>query len=220
MKKDAKIIGIWGGRGSGKTTRLLELLKSHSRVIVFDPVGEFGRKGFKSYTTMAGLLRAVKYSWGGDFRLALDVSRWTISPDEALDHLSQVIFAIQKPYDEGKDNRELTLAIEEMSLSVLNRQSKDGQDSFKKLINLGRHFGVNIFGCSQRPAQVSTDFRGNCADHYIFRVSDHNDVNAHKRIIRDKKLVDQLVSLKPHHYIHWRGMNNIKTGKNVSSYVN
>lgn len=200
MNKDAKIIGVWGGRGSGKSTRIKELVKYESRVIAVDPVGEYHEAGFQSYKTHQGLYKALRAAWNTGFKFALDVSE---HPDMQASFLklSRDLRQIQRPYYDGKDSRKITLVVDEMSLLVPNRAMSANERDFLMMINVGRHYGVEIIGASQRLAQVHTDFRGNCAENYYFRTTAHVDKNAARQILGPTK-ADELALLQPHEYIH------------------
>lgn len=211
MIKDAKTIGVWGGRGSGKSTRVKEMTAKNNRVIVIDPIGDYAASGFTSYKTFAGIYRAIKAGWKKGFRVVLDVSH-SDNPERELLKLSADLFLIQKPYYEGKDDRKVTLIVEEMSILSPNVTKAKDEQAFKKLNNLGRHYGVEIIGVSQRPAEVSPTFRGNCAEHYFFRLSDQIDFSNVARIVGNKN-VETIRALKTHEYLHF-SMGQVSLGKN------
>jgi len=202
MKKDAKIIGVWGGRGSGKSTRIKELVKQNHRVIVADPIGEYGEAGFQSYKTHEGLYKALKGAWNSGFRMALDISEHPDMQASFL-RLSRDLRQIQKPYYDGKDSRMITLVVDEMSLLVPNRSMAAGETDFLMLCNVGRHYGIEIIGASQRLAQVHMDFRGNCAENYYFRTTAHVDKQAARQILGPSH-ADELAGLSPHEYLHFK----------------
>lgn len=201
MIKDAKIIGVWGGRGSGKSTRVKEMIRANNRVIVIDPIGDYSAEGFKCYKTFTGLYKAIAEGWKNGFRVVLDVSH-SDNPEIQLLKLSQDLLVIQKPYFEGKDRRKITLVVEEMSILSPNVTKAKNEQAFKKLNNLGRHYGIEIIGVSQRPAEVSPTFRGNCAEHYFFRLSDQIDFSNVARIIGNKNL-ELVRKLKTHQYLNF-----------------
>lgn len=211
FKKDAKIIGVWGGRGSGKSTCVKEMTAKNNRVIVIDPIGDYEGAGFVSYRTFRGLYNALKRQWQSGFRCVLDVSH-SDDPEGQLLMLSQDLLKIQKPYFEFQDNRKITLIVEEMSILSPNVTKGKNEKSFMKLNNLGRHYGIEIIGVSQRPAEVSPTFRGNCAEHYFFRLSDQIDFSNVARIVGPKN-VDKIRALKTHEYIHFC-MGEVTHGKN------
>ena len=212
INKDAKIIGVWGGRGSGKSLRVKQMTAKNNRVIVIDPIGDYAGSGFTSYKTFKGLYEAVKNGWSKGFRVVLDVSH-SDNPETELLKLSSDLLRIQKPYYEGKDSRKIMLIVEEMSILSPNVTKGKGEKSFLKLNNLGRHYGIEIIGVSQRPAEVSPTFRGNCAEHYFFRLSDQIDFSNVARIVGNKN-VEQIRALKTHEYLHFC-MGEVKTGKNI-----
>lgn len=211
MIKDAEIRGVWGGRGSGKSTQVKEQTKSLNRVICIDPIGDYQAAGFRCYKTFAGLFQAIKQGWNTGFRVCLDISH-SDDPEGDLLRLSDALFLIQKPYYEGRDKRKLTLIVEEMSILCPNITKSKHERKFLKLCNLGRHYGVEIIGVSQRPAQVHPDFRGNCAAHYFFRLADQVDFDNVGRII-GRGNVDKVRALQVHEYLCYRN-GNLTAGKN------
>lgn len=207
MNKDAKITGVWGGRGSGKSTRIKEIIATHPRVITADPLGEYQNR----YLTHKGLYTAMKNAWSGTFKLSLDVSHHP-DPAQSLLKLSRDLLLIQRPYFEGKDKRKLTLVIDEMSIMVPNKTMKSEERDFLRLCNLGRHYGIEIIGASQRLAQVHPDFRGNCAENYFFRMASHIDIQAAKQVIGPSH-ENALRELQTHHYLHYAN-GSVTKGKN------
>lgn len=212
MNKDAQIIGIWGGRGSGKSTRAKEIVERNSRLIVFDPIGDWAKDGgFVGYKSFKGLFYAVKQRWNGGFRVVYTVQRGQ-EPQAALEYLADALFKIQKPYFDGKDSRQITLVIEEMALSYPEKTAAKNERNMQELVNLGRHYGVNIIGISQRMAEVKKNFVGNCAEHYFFRMGAAVDYDAAARQI-GRQHIDRLRSLATHEYLLSTPLG-VESGKN------
>lgn len=215
MKKDAKIIGVWGGRGSGKSTRIKELVRSETRVIVIDPTGEYKReRGFTSYKTVKGMYRGIRDAWVSGFKVALDLSE-IMDKESVVRQVSVDLLTMQKAYFEERDSRKIILVIDEMSLCVPNRTMKPTEREFLQLCNLGRHYGVEIIGASQRLAQVHTDFRGNTAENYYLRMMEHVDIQAAKRSIGEQAA--KLPTLAPHNYLHFT-TEGLKQGRNKANF--
>ncbi len=216
MKKDAKKIGVWGGTGSGKSTRAKEIIKKNRRVIVIDPMGDWAHeRGFKAYKTLRGLYKAIRANWATGFRLVLIVQRGE-EPQKVLEQLAEGLFIIQKPYEQNKSVRGLTLVVEEMSLCYPERTLGKGERSFLELVNLGRHYGIEIIGISQRIAEVKKNFVGNCSEHYFLRLGSAADRNAVTGIIgsEHKKTI---TALKTHEYLHF-SQGVVTKGKNKAQF--
>jgi hypothetical protein len=212
MKKDARKIGVWGGTGSGKSTRVKEIIKNNNRVIVIDPIGDYEQeKGFKCYKTLKGLYQAIKKGWNTGFKAVLVVQRGK-NPQAMLEELAEGLFKIQEPYYQGKEKRILTLVVEEMSICYPERTLGQNERSFLELVNLGRHYGIEIIGVSQRIAEVKKNFVGNCSEHFFFRLGSASDRNAVTGIIgpEHKK---ELISLGAHEYLHF-AFGKVSKGKN------
>lgn len=213
MIKDAKIIGIWGGRGSGKSTRAKSMTRDCRRVIVVDPLADWGGRGsgFVTVDSLPKLYKHLRDNWGRGFRVVYLIGQG--NPVAELAALSKALFVIQRPYKDGKDARKITLVVDEMSISVPNRQLIGDERQFLNLCNLGRHWGVEIIGISQRMAQVHMDFRGNTSEDYYFRLGDAVDSGrALQRIGREHKAA--LASLKTHEYLFFASGQGVIKGKN------
>lgn len=216
MKKDAKKIGVWGGTGSGKSTRAKELIKKQKRVIVLDPIGDWvHERGFKAYKTLRGLYRAIKSGWNTGFKAVLVVPRGK-DPHAVLEELSEGLFLIQQPYYNNQSTKEITLVVEEMSLCYPEKTLAKGERSFLELVNLGRHYGVGIIGISQRIAEVKKNFVGNCSEHYFLRLGSAADRNAVTGIIgtEHKK---HLIALESHQFLHFAS-GQVEQGKNKAVF--
>ena len=219
MKKDASIAFCSGRRGSGKTTRMIELLKGVDRAIVFDCMGDWHKQGFTAFKTREGMLRHIKANWNKGFRVSWDVHKMSkITLPQVLSDFSKDLMVIQQPYYDERDNREITFVIDEARFSVPNRQPKMDHAVFFDLVAVGRHYGINMILATQRVAQVHTDVRGNCSEYYFMQVEDNNDMQRIKPLI-NKQFWPQLEALLPHEYIYRKSLNDVKKGKNTSSYV-
>lgn len=216
MKKDAKIVGVWGGRGSGKSTRIKELTAKNDRLIVLDPIGDYAQGGnFTSYKTLRGLYQGIKRNWNKGFRAVLTVQRGD-NPAAVLEQLSDGLFTIQKPYYTGQDSRKITLVVEEMALCYPEKTLAKGERNFMDLINLGRHSGVEIIGASQRIAEVKKNFVGNAAEHYFFRMGAAVDYEAVARMT-GREHMQTLKTLQTHEYLHFE-QGKISKGKNQCNW--
>ena len=216
MNKDAKIVFVGGGRGSGKSTCLKELTEKNNRLITLDPVGDYAQeKGYTAFKTLKGLYRHLKQNWNKGFRCVLIVDRKD-DPVQILEQLSEGLFVIQKPYKDCKDSRKITLIVEEMAITYPERTLKDGERSFQQLINLGRHYGVEIYGASQRMAEVKKTFISNAADHYFFRMGAANDAKAALGLIGTEHKAT-LAALQTHEFLKF-SQGQVTKGKNKCNF--
>lgn len=222
MKKNAGQIGIFGCRGSGKTTCQKELLEERRYVIALDPMGtEFRGPGWKRCTNKDQIILAIKEGWNHGFRLAIPTGVGAGNCERFIGHFVPLLFDIQQPYSVGARHmvgHEITLAVDEADLFFPNKgHARTAQELVDNLTRRGRHYGIETIAASQRLAQVSTTFRGNCTEQYFFMQSDHTDIKAalaslgpqHQRALR---------ALKPHDYLHKSGAT-VVPGRNRSKFV-
>ncbi len=204
-------IGIYGASGSGKSTKAKELLKARDRVVIFDPMAEYGgRGGAVSVHTMPQLVKELKNRWRTGFRLAF------VPPAQgelaALHELSLLLKRIQSGYATGASKTEITLLVEELNLGYPNMMLPPDRNGFGELCSRGRHYGIEIIGITQRPAEVSTRWRGNTSESYWFRQADYRDLQTAGAMLGPQAKVT-LKALPTHHYLHF-ALGVITPGKN------
>lgn len=193
---EAGRIAIYGGSGSGKTTRARMMIATRPRVVVMDPHDEYGDAGFRRVTNMRGVVQALKAGWASGFRVTY------VPPphreDEALHRLSVLLRMVQAPREE---TRIVTLVAEELNMCFPNHNLPKELYGFGELCSRGRHYGIELIGISQRIAEINTRFRGNTGTAtYYFRPDDHRDITtACQRL--GPRWREALATLKTHEYL-------------------
>lgn len=185
------------------------ILARRRRVVVLDPLDEYSEVAPMRAETLSDVLATIKDRWPSDFRIRYVPSR-TVDPAPALDLLSAMLLSVQEPYRQGRDTRQITLAVDEMALAAPNvRKPSQG---FAALCVRGRHWGIALVGTSQRMAEVSTTFRGNTQEDYIFPLRAAVDREAALKLI-GSEYRRELEALKPHDCLVFRD-GQITTDKN------
>lgn len=175
VESNAGRIGIWGRSGSGKSTYAKRLIKGRKRIVVFDPLSEYGGAGFKVVHTVDAVRRAMRADWRG-FRIAIVPSAG--SEPRTLSSLCKLLMAAQQPYKETGKGAGVTLVVEEMSLSFPVSGGAQKAPGFAQVCSMGRHYGIEVIGISQRIAEVATRFRGNCTETVVLRQKGPRDLDA------------------------------------------
>lgn len=211
MNKDAKCSLYVGARGQGKSTLAKAQIKTYKRVIAYDPMGEYARLPlYIRCETLTEVKNALKKRWKGNFKIAY-------IPKAPYEHdmhaLAVMLMHVQKPYYNEKDDKQILLVVEEMNLSFPNTKLPPSLYGQSMLTLQGRHYGINIMGITQRPAEVSKTYRGNCEDTFVFFLSEPDDI---KEVARKfgKAYEGQIAALKKHEYLKKSGDGIISKGKN------
>lgn len=203
----APVIGIWGMRGSGKTTRARELARTRARVVAFDPLQEWATfPGFRTCTTLRELLAALKRSWR-QFRLAYVPAPGQLPAQ--LHGVAAVLWQAQAPYPACPP---LTLVVDELDQTYPAHKLPAQLDGMTTLVLRGRHRGVEVLGISQRPALVSLSFRGNCALQYVLPLAAQQDRAAVLALI-GREHAAQLAQLAPHEWLE-ASPGTVRRGRN------
>jgi hypothetical protein len=168
--KPAGQIGVWGCKGSGKSTYLLDRLHGRGRVIALDVTGDLASEGFKLCKTVDQVRVAMLANWGG-FRIVLQPRSG--SEMRTLNQLCGMMTKAQTGYKQHR--KIMTLAVDEMADAFPAQGALKHVPNFARLCSLGRHDGIEVFGCSQRIAEVHSKFRGNCSEAVVFINIEPND---------------------------------------------
>ena len=202
MTKDASVTGVYGRRGSGKTTWLERELKPCRRLIAVTPiVDDFTGRTYQHVATMGELVTVLRHRWNGraGFRI---VYRPEIEDDamvERLHTLSKIVRKVQQPYAERRDSRQITLAVDELNLAYPHSPPR-GLDAFTWSVLQGRHWGVNVYGATQRPTDVNPKFRGNCDRVICFPLADDRSIKAVTDVAGSRHK-EALQALENHRYL-------------------
>jgi hypothetical protein len=209
---DARCIFVAGMRGGGKSTKVQSLIAGASRVVCFDPTGQYSRparaRGYAwpRASSLAELHTFAASHWGySTWRVALTVAG--DYPAE-LHKLSTYLWHAMQPYESGRDRKKLVLVVEEMDLGAPNQKLPKGMGGFQQLTLQGRHRGIEIIGVTQHAAMVPLWFRINCPDRYLFPlgIEDQGILGARHRAAIER--------LRPHEFLHFGEGGTVTAGKN------
>ena len=206
MDKNLECISNFGARGSGKTTWTLAALKEpqRRRVFIYDLKDEYP---FKK-------IRGRKALWYGSFKISyIPDAREKAEHVAELSDICYKLAAHQKADEAAGKGDNLTILVEEMSVTAPNQKYPAGQGGFEYVVNVAREWGIEVIGVSQRPAQANPDFRGNSTHCNYFHLSDKNDKDAVKAKIG--AAADDLPTLQTGEYIkfHRGAITRQKTKK-------
>jgi len=149
--KKARIEGVFGASGSGKTTYVRGCIARErpDRLMVWDRMGEFSRLGIvKPVHTLADLLKACK---NRTFRVGF------IPPEEASEATLKKDFSVFCAIAMAAGDA-WVIAEELTDVTTASHASQ----GWRRVCVMGRHKGLTVFGLSQSPAWVDKRFYGNC----------------------------------------------------------
>lgn len=204
MDKNAQQIGFWGVKGSGKTSEMVEHMRGQNRIIYFDAMGNMRVPESTRLKTIRGTLEHIKNHWQRGYKIILEPGNRTSDCMAFMESLLPVLFSVQKPYYNSKKaitGFEITLVIDEaQKFFPRGKLSGEYYGLCEDLFTLGRHYGLNIYGASQRLAQVDTAFRGNCTQQFFFAQGDHTDIEAVRNSTGLK--ADDVRAIKKFEFLH------------------
>ncbi len=200
FQKDAALSLVIGRRGSGKTTMVKQLIASKSALVVFDPRREYAAEiGATQVETLPAMVDAIRAGWQSGFKVAY-VPKAGQEPAE-LHAVCSALWAIQRPYELSQDSRKLCLVVDEMSLSYPTYALPADLDGMPRIVNQGRHVGIEVIGLTQKPANIAATFREQIEYLYVFAMTAGPSRDwVIQEIGRERK--DQLGGLVAHQYIY------------------
>ncbi len=198
-------MGVWGASGSGKSSYVKRHIKARKRLVIFDPLEEYGPElRIRSVTHSARdsldqVRQAMIDDWQG-FRVAY------VPPSgkepAALSALCKLLMAAQQPFKDGKSKAGITLVVEEMNMSFPVSGGAQKCPGFADVCSRGRHYGIEVIGVSQRIAEVATRFRSNNDETVVLRQKGPRDLDAAANELGTTK--DVVARLKNLEYLHER----------------
>lgn len=151
-----EVVCIFGRRGAGKTTLARRMVASARRLVVWDPLGEWGRDPrTRAVGSLAELRDAMRRGWRAGFRLAWAPPGQDLPAE--LDALARFLWAAQAPFPSCPG---LALVVDECNLGLPVHKLRAGLWGMSRAVLQGRHRGLAVLAIAQRPALVSMDLRG------------------------------------------------------------
>lgn len=168
----AKVTAIMGATGCGKTTTLRALLAKpkRRRTIIWspkEPIDNYAAlyPGSVVVNSASEVLRLVKAAGRGEFHLVFR-PRLNREVDQAqFGAVCKIAMAA----------RDVTVVVDELHTVTRPSWAPDG---WSELIMMGRGYGCEVFGLSQRPASVDKDFFSNASMIHTGRLAFDEDAKA------------------------------------------
>ena len=145
MRRENEIVTLLGKKGGGKTSLAASITNDLNRLIVFDYNREY-EKGL-IITNPPTLARELRQYYDSAFRMIYRPDD-SMLIDEHFDGFAKIAYAMNN----------YTLVIEEIDLVASAGFMPDG---LQKIINYGRHKGINLIGLSRRAFKVPRDLTSN-----------------------------------------------------------
>jgi hypothetical protein len=182
-----RIVGLVGRKGSGKSTRLRDLLRYCPRFLVFDVMGEHAEPDHNRFESSAKLAQFIKWSREEQNFAGTYVPSGEL--DEEIEEVARLVYA----------RGELCFVCEEVPLYT---QAGFMPPLFGKLIRTGRHQQIDIVWTAQRAAEVPRTLTSLTDLWVLFSQTEPRDLSAlADRCGRD--VADRVVGLGLHDYFVW-----------------
>jgi hypothetical protein len=197
-----ELVSIAGATGSGKSTKLRELVSAHRHAVAIckpahEEKGAWRRHGFHVVSNLPELSRALARSWRGGFRLALFPS--IDNQAAAVDRTAHLLWG----YSNQERLPRLALAVDELAFCFSNAHAMTRTlTGLKTLILDGRHLNCSLYGASQRPQDVAALWRDECQRRFYFMLQGR----AREAVIEDiGREHSAALPREPFHFVEWHG---------------
>lgn len=188
---DAPITVVLGQRGSGKTTWVKRQLPTLPRFILWNTVND-DYSGFEVVNDREGLYQYVWKNRSGICQVVVNYLEEKGLEDKELEGF---LFTCQVA--EAVEN--ICLIIEEIDTYATTQAIPY---ELKRLLKLGRHFGVSMIAVSRRPAEINRLITSQAQRFICFKTIEPNDVRYLSSIIGES--ARELSEIPLLHYLDWR----------------
>lgn len=198
--KTREVVFITGKTGTGKSFLFRKLIQEEPRFIILDTIKEYSMlpcafpavKIFDFHSLLAFLRQNYRKP---SFRIVFD-------PQNSLreialltgENISVLGLLCRIVYDSLSN---VALGIEELGKHSTDRANNP---DLYDIICLGRHKEISLYATTQRPAQISTDFKAQITKLYTFRQHLKNDIDWIGDCIGDKNSSKELLTLENYKY--------------------
>lgn len=195
MKTDqtnsAEIIAVIGSTGSGKGiyVKNYALKKSDSRLLMWDYMREMSQFADMTTDKLGPVIEALRNK---TFRIAFQPSYDDKVRAKQFDIFCKA--AVHAGY--------LRLLVEELAFVTTPSWAPAG---WKMVTSIGRHRGLRVIACSQRPAQVDKAFWSNCTEIHCGLMNYEEDQKVMAKAL--KLQISDIEALKELEYYH----RNVRT---------
>lgn len=215
-----RVIGVVAPKGSGKTTRVAELVRETPKVCIYDPMGEtdFQYK-YVATDVIVGDLQAVKLAMAGEV-------------GNTAKHTFQILYIPQPPVQEGeewyypdfrafidlcwkyvKTIGPMMLIIDEAHYTMSKRTMPL---EMWNIITNGRRYGLDVVWITQRFVGVNGWVRANADEYWFFRLVHPADLSTVGEIC-GQEVMEQVGNLRrldatanpivPGQLLRWNSLN-------------
>lgn len=196
---DSPITVVLGQRGSGKTTWVKRQLPTLPRFILWNTVND-DYTGFEVVNDTEGLYH---YVWKKRHGICQVVVNYLGERGQEEKELEGLLFTCQVA--EAVEN--VCLVIEEIDQYATTQVMPY---ELRRLLKLGRHFGVSMIAVSRRPAEINRLITSQAQRFICFKTIEPNDVRYLTSIIGES--ARELPEIPLLHYLDWRH-GQIEKGK-------
>jgi hypothetical protein len=195
-----RIVAIIGRKGTGKSTKLAEILASEDRILIFDPMAEhdFIPNNLQSLGELAEFFKWTKKKneWAATFVPGEEI-------EQNIEDVSKMV------YNRGN----LAFAIEEVPLICSPGHLPK---ILGKLIRTGRHREIDIYWTAQRAGECSRTLTSLTDEFILYSQTEPLDLDAIAKRCTSA-VADRVAALHGHDYLVWDVARRELAGHDVST---
>lgn len=188
-----EVILITGQRGQGKTTYIKSQIGLHSRVIIFDLLGEF--TDYDTAHNVREFFEMLSENKGENF-FVLSL----YDPKTSEENFHVVCEAINRLED-------IMFVVDEIDYFCSTHSIPK---QFDEIVKRGRHQGLQLMVATRRPHEIPPIIRSQVSQLVTFRHIEPRDLEYLKSIIDIPE--EEISKLKEFHYVKWSVRGGITRG--------
>lgn len=196
MKTEKKVRLVIGKRGSGKSVLTKHLIRSDSRLVVYDIMSEY----VNGVTFDDAQMRELVKFWRHSYRQSFRIIYRPLSPKVEIEWLAHCVFALG----------DLTFVVEEIDAICT---PFDIPLPMQAIIQRGRHKNIELIGVTPAPFGIHRDLTRQAKDIFIFRTSEPRDIQYLRQLLGER-IEAKLAALEKYEFVQWSDTHDeLRLGK-------
>lgn len=169
------MITVMGQRGAGKSSWVKAFVFSLSRVLIFDPMGEYTDSNLTKIDDLGELFRFLALHKDTFFQVAFSPEK-----DSLFDTVCRVFPESIQEYESGAALDSVWFVIEEVDIHASPQKISE---PLSRLVRRGRHYGVSLLFTTRRPAEMNRILDTQSNRFVCFKMIGANEYNYMRSVI-------------------------------------
>jgi len=196
MTDEKKIILVIGKRGSGKSYLVKKMIRTDTRLVVFDLMSEY----VEGVTFGPENPRELAWFWRKFYKRDFRIVYRPIRPKAEILQLAELVYSLGN----------LTFVVEEIDSICTPYELPD---PFAAIVQRGRHKNIQLIGVTPAPYGINRDLTRQAKEIYIFNTNEPRDIDYLRQLL-GSEIEAKIAALEQYQYVKWTdGKEDFEIGR-------